>query len=229
MTEYARHIEEYRLHYPWSHFSTLVPENQWGNKELAEDYLRKYWLSEQEYLNVWKTIQDRVFRIDKKICVRDEWLPAHTLLPDLVFPREFEVIPQSCGCLFYKEDFEQLQKTMQEVGEEHFVVIQRSQDYTYGEPMFRMKFPVNITWEELTSGNYISAVLLEMAFNEYFVFGKNGDWGKYVATDNLCSLEIIGFMPELSAVFGKYFVLSDKDRENFSKYLSSDYMDRVRL
>ena len=46
---------------------------------------------------------------------------------------------------------------MQEVGEEYFVVIQHSQDFTEGEPMFRMKFPVNISWEELTKRKlYIS-------------------------------------------------------------------------
>ena len=79
------------------------------------------------------------------------------------------------GNLFVEEDFLQLQKAMQEVGEEYFVIIQHSQEFTDGEPMFRMKFPVNITWEELTSGNYISAVLLEMSYNEYFVFGKSGN------------------------------------------------------
>lgn len=57
------------------------------------------------------------------------------------------------------------------------------QEFTDGEPMFRMKFPVNITWEELTSGNYISAVLLEMSYNEYFVFGNSGSYGKYSAND----------------------------------------------
>jgi len=205
MTEYARHIEEYSSHYKWSHFSELIPENQWGDKGLAEVYLRKFWLSEQEYLDTWKTIQEGIFRIDKGIYVGDKWFPSPSLLPDLVFAQGFEMIAQPGGCLFCKKDFEQLQKAMQEVEEEYFVVIQRSQDYTYGEPMFRMKFPVNIDWEELTSGNYISAVLLEMGFNEYFVFGKSGNWGKYVATDSLYSLDIIGFKPELSAIFEEQF------------------------
>ena len=45
------------------------------------------------------------------------------------------------GCLFLEEDFKQLQKAMQEFGEEYFVIIQYSQEFTDKEPMFRMKFP----------------------------------------------------------------------------------------
>jgi len=211
--EYIRHIDEYS-NYEHSSFSTLVPSDQWGDKKLAEEYLQKYWLPEREYLSIWKLIQDKVFVQGKS-------------LPDLIYHPEFEITALRGGCLFLEEDFKQLQKAMQDVGEEYFVIIQHSQGFTEGEPMFRMKFPVNITWEELTSGNYVSAVLLEMNYNEYFVFGEKGDWGKYSANDYEYPLDIIGFKSELAPVFREHFKQPKKEQEEIRKWLPQEYKELI--
>lgn len=213
MIEYIRHIDEYS-NYEHSSFSTLVPSDQWGDKKLAEEYLQKYWLPEREYLSIWKLIQDKVFVQGKS-------------LPDLIYHPEFEITALRGGCLFLEEDFKQLQKAMQDVGEEYFVIIQHSQGFTEGEPMFRMKFPVNITWEELTSGNYVSAVLLEMNYNEYFVFGEKGDWGKYSANDYEYPLDIIGFKSELAPVFREHFKQPKKEQEEIRKWLPQEYKELI--
>jgi hypothetical protein len=214
MIEYIRHIDEYS-DYRHSSFSALVPSDQWGDKRLAAEYLQKYWLAEEEYWNIWKPIQDKIFVQDKG-------------LPELVYRAEFEMIALRGGCLFLEEDFKQLQIAMQDFGEEYFVIVQHSQDFTDGEPMFRMKFPVNITWEELTSGNYISAVLLEMSYNEYFVFGKSGNWGKYSANDYEYPLDIIGFKPELAHIFQEYFSQPKEEQEEIREWLPQEYKELIK-
>ncbi len=214
MIEYIQHIKEY-LNYSHSSFSSLIPEGEWGNKGLAERYLHKYWLAEQEYQEKWKLIQDKIF-------VQDDGMP------DLVYRPEFEMIALRGGCLFAEEDFNQLQKAMQEVGDNHFVIIQLPQKFTEGEPMFKMKFPVNITWDELKSGNYISAVLLEMSYNEYFVFSESGNWGKYSANDFEQPLDIIGFKPDLECVFREQFKQSLEEREEIKEWLPPKYKEIVK-
>lgn len=214
MTEYTRHIEEYLVH-SHSSFSNLIPEEKWGNKDLAEKYLQKYWLEEQEYLKVWKPIQDTIFNQGKS-------------LPDLIYRPEFELMALRGGCLFAEEDFKQLQKAMQEIGDNHFVVIQHSQEFTEGEPMFRMKFPVSITWDGLTSGNYISAVLLEMGYNEYFVFSESGKWGKYSANDYEHPLDIIGFKPEYESIFKKNFEQPSEEWEEIKEWLPPKYKENIK-
>lgn len=209
MIDFRSHLNFYKV-YPHMHFSKLVKEKDWGNEGIAEKYLKKYWLPELEYLSAWKPIQDEIFVEGKS-------------LPDLIYRPEFEMIVANGGCLFVEEDFKQLQKSMQEVGEEHFVIIQHSQDFTDGEPMFRMKFPVTITWEELTSGNYISAVLLEMSLNEYYIFGASRNWGKYSANDYDRPLDIIGFKPELASVFRKHFKQSKEEQEVIWDWLPQEY------
>jgi len=191
MIEYKRHIEEY-FNYMHSSFSKLIPQNEWGNKKLAEEYLQRYWLTNQDYFNVWKPIQDRIFI-------------QNNCFPDLVFLTEFKILALKGGCLFVEEDFKKLQQIMIEIGESYFVIVQQSQDFTEGEPMFRMKFPVNISWSELTNGNYIAAVLFEMSYNEYVVFGASEKWGKYSANDYKYPLDIFGFKPEYVSIFTNIF------------------------
>lgn len=205
MIEYVRHIEEY-FNYNYSSFSKLIPAKMWGNKKLAEKFLQKYWLSKGEYQSIWEPIQNRIF-------VKKD-------LPNLMYHSNFEVIVLKGGCLFVKEDFEQLQKVMQSIGETYFVAIQNSQEFTKGEPMFRMKFPVDISWNELISGNYISAVLLEMNYNEYFVFGKSGKWGRYSANDYEYPLDIVGFQSELALIFNEHFKQSQKEKDKINRLLS---------
>lgn len=209
MTEYNRHLEEY-ANYWQADFSKLVPSEQWGNKKTAEEYMQKYWLPEEEYVRVWRPIQNDIFVQGKR-------------LPNLIYNSQFEMIVLKGGCLFVQEDFIQLQKAMQKVGEQYFVVVQHSQEFTEDEPMFRMKFPVNITWEELISGNYISAVLLEMSYNNYYVFGQNGKWGKYAATDNKFPLNFIGFRSELNHLFNDCIKQSEKEQEEIRGWLPLEY------
>ena len=214
MVEYNRHIDEY-LNYPQSGFSDLISDGEWGRRELAEKYLQKYWLEEVEYQKEWKAIQNKIFKQDVS-------------LPDLVFRLELEMIALRGGCLFVEEDFMQLQKVMQEVGDKYFVVVQDSQEFTEGEPMFRMKFPVNITWDELISGNYISSVLLEMTYNNYFVFGDSGRWGKYSATDYEMPLDIIGFEPEYGYIFKAQFKQSSEEWAEIRGWLPSSYKEIIK-
>ena len=70
---------------------------------------------------------------------------------------------------------------------------------------FRMKYPVAIGWEELTSGNYISATLFESAEGHYYLFGDSGQWGIYVASDIMDPIILIGFEKSYSQLFRSSF------------------------
>ncbi|PZR02959.1 MAG: hypothetical protein DI539_27100, partial [Flavobacterium psychrophilum] len=214
MTEYNSHLSFYK-YYPHMHFSKLVSEKNWGNEKLGKNYLEKYWLHELEYLNFWKSIQDEIFVQGSR-------------LPELIYRPEFELVVENGGCLFAEDDFEKLQKTLQRIGDDHFVIIQHTQDFKEGEPMFRMKFPVNITWEELTSGNYISAVLLEMPYNEYYIFGASRKWGKYSANDYDRPLDIIGFKPELESLFKNHFKRSKEEYDEMLEWMPKRYKSLIK-
>lgn len=214
MIEYIRHIEEY-VNYWYGDFSKIVPSSIWGNKVVAKKYLKKYWLSEEEYCSFWKPIQDKIF------ISKNEF-------PDLLYTSEYEILALRGGCLFLQEDYEQLQKVLLKIGETEFVIIQSTQDFTEGQPMFKMKFPVNTSWEELISGNYISAIIFEMNYNEYYVFGASGVWGKYSATEFEYPLDIIGFKSEFEAVFKQQLKQQKEEQDEILEWLPLEYKELIK-
>jgi hypothetical protein len=207
MTEYSRHIEFYKVH-EHSSFSRMAPESEWGNKKLAQLFLAKYWLTEEEYLKVWQPLQNKIFVKNIK-------------LPDLLFTPNYKILVSKGGCLFTKEDFESLQKAVKPIADNYIIIIQATQDFTKGEPMFRLKFPANISWEEIISGNYISAVIFERNYNEYFVFSESASWGRYSANDCLHPIDITGYKPEYESLFKEQFPQSNEEQEEIMQLLRS--------
>lgn len=214
MIEYKNHIDIFSLEGSWW-FSKLTSESEWGNLSLAESYLKRYWLSEDEYNTKWKPLQKRIF------------MGSDSSLSDLVFKESFEMVALRGGCLFLKRDFEQLQKCLLEIGEKYLIVVENTFEGKLKEPAFRMKYPVMISWEEITNGNFISSTIIEHPHKEYFVFGSSGSWGKYSANDYEYPLDIIGFKPECSTVFKEQFEQSEEEQELILKWLPPKYKEII--
>jgi hypothetical protein len=214
MTEYRDHIEHFSLlGSGW--FSELTPENTWGNIEEGEKYLEKYWLSELKYDSFWKAIQQQIFN------------STHVHLPNMVFKEEYMIIALKGGCLFLEKDFLQLQKNLLSIGEEYIIVIENTFDGNLEEPSFRLKYPSNITWKEITSGNFISSTILEHPHKEYFVFGSKSEWGKYSANDFHFPLDIIGFKDSNMNIFKNQFSQTDEELKEINEILPSDYIKKL--
>ncbi len=174
-----------------------------SNREKVEQYFEKYWLNWDEYLSFWKPIENRVFRAESK------------LFPDLMFRERYQLIPLEGGVLFTEELFDLLQECMLEIGDKSFVVIENpevgcqryspTKEAFVPEPLLRFKYPVEITWEELMSGEDISYELFDFPSKEYFVYGNTGAWGKYAADEAIDPIWIIGFEGQYSELFRKHF------------------------
>ena len=214
MKEFGDHLEFYSTHW-FMHFSKDIPETIWGDKILAKSYLTKYWLPFTEHQKIWMPMLENIF--SNKIG-----------LPYLMFRDTYNMIASSGGCLFLEQDFLQLQKCMLELNEEYFVVIENTFHGIENEPPFYMKFPVKITWDELMSGNYISAVIFETNYKEFFVFSKSNLWGKYAASDYDQPLDLIGFKPECEKIFRKEFVQSEEERSQVIDLLPREYIPFIK-
>ena len=80
-----------------------------------------------------------------------------------------------------------------------------------------MKYPLDTGWDELMSGNFISAGLFKVSESNYYIFGDNGEWGMYVATEYIdeavnsagTPIRIIGFNPKYRMVFRDAFEIPE--------------------
>lgn len=165
------------------------------SREQTASYFERYWLDRGEYMEKWLPIQNTIYDV------------AGDHFPDVKFKSTFEIIPLRGGLIFTEGDFALLQQCVQQIGDSHFVIVENGNEYNphHGQPLLRFKYPANITWDELTSGGYVSQELFQTPFKEYFVFGNTGTWGKYVANDYAYPLDIIGFQKECSKVFREHF------------------------
>lgn len=203
-------------------------------QRVSEIYLRKYWLPEEEWLNYWQPLKDSIF------------CPTSRFLPDLMFNEDFSLKVLLGGIVFGEKYFYVLKKCMIEMGEEEFVIVENDKIRPIIDkgdiPLhMRFKFPVDISWSELSHRNKIQpdiASELFISFNkEFFVFGNSGKWGMYAANDYTDSsidpagtpLNIVGCKPESALIFNKYINPSKKDIKKIRNWIPDVYRGLVNL
>ena len=222
MTDLADLIELYYSRKVYLTCTTRYSSStDWGDKRIVKRYMEKYWLTDSSCQNNWKFLHESIFSLSKE-------------LPDMIFKKDFEFISLCGGGTFIQKDFGQLMSCIKKLGERNFVVIQD----TSGMPSFyrrrndtwswsqipakyalKMKYPVNISWDELMSGNFISTILFEFYPAHYYVFGDSGQWGMYAAHEYINTeidpagtpIRIIGFNPKYRKMFRGSFEIPDGD------------------
>ncbi|MEO1097916.1 MAG: hypothetical protein AAFX57_09185 [Bacteroidota bacterium] len=215
MIEHTQLLNEYASE-AYSMYARTISEKEWGNKDAALEYLKKYHLPEDEYLEKWKPVQNMIFKNQDKS------------LPEMMFNKGFSLLAIRGGVLFEKEDFENLQSCVRQLGDEKLLIIQNDFGGKLNSTPLRMSYPSDITWEELMSGNFISTVIFEMFANEYFVFSESGKWGKYSANDYEQPLDIIGFKPDYESVFRKSFEQPPEEWEEIKEWLPPKYKEIIK-
>ena len=198
MNDYQKQLDKYNN----------FPEHR--NK--AEQYLEKYWLDKNELKEVWLKIKNRIFNKD------------FIHLPDPVINKDLDVIILKGGIVLYEKEFELFQSCMKSIGDNYFIILEdydeNNPPHSSGPP-YRFKFPVNITWEEMTSGGdsyMLSYDVFLRPIRNYFVFGDSGAWGKYAGSDYEWPLDIIGFDKKYSDLFHDKFEIPEDDIEDLMRW-----------
>ncbi|NMC37143.1 MAG: hypothetical protein GYA41_02335 [Bacteroidales bacterium] len=184
--------------------------------DLTKNYLQKYWLTEDEYLNKWKSIQTLIFSLSE-------------VFPKMVFNSGIELLLLKGGLLFVKNEFETLRKCLRTTNDKYFIIIEDFDELKpphESGPLIRLKYPVDVTWEEINIGDGLSYELYQRPIRNYFVFGDSGNWGKYVANDYKYPLDIFGFQKEYASLFITNFKMTKKEEQEIKDWIPLDYKAR---
>ena len=186
----------------WEVFHLSVTNRGSGDRKKAQKYLEKYGLSQASYQSEWQALQSSVFDLCRQ-------------LPDMIFKKNFEFISLLGGVPFEQKDFEQFKSCLQQLGERFFLVVQDTFGMSLDQKEYalKMNYPLNIEWNEIMSGNFISTALFEASERDYYIFGESGKWGMYVATEYVneavnpagTPIRIIGFDPKYRSIFRDTF------------------------
>lgn len=193
---------------------SIVPKGfDVNDSKKASSFLDKYWLTNSEYEHAVRHIERKMF------------ITNGTGLPSMLISPNYEILAMSGGVVFNEEEFLYLQKYLKAVGEEYFYIIEEVENKDFIP--IRLKFPSNITWEELSSGSYISMILLHYMFGTFKLLGSSGLWGRY--SDNHWSTDIWCFKNLDSNELTTYLKKEMINDEPFVKEtLSTQYTDRIK-
>lgn len=185
-----------------------VPGTEVPNTSVAEEYLKKYGLSDTVYQSEWQQLHSSIFDLSRQ-------------LPDMIFKKDFEFISLLGGVMFEQKDFEQFKSCLHQIGERNFLVVQDTFGMSPDQKQYalKMKYPLNIGWDELMSGNFISTALFEASESNYYIFGNSGEWGMYIATEYVnetvnpagTPIRIIGFNPKYRTIFRDTFEIPEEE------------------
>ena len=181
--------------------------------EATRKYLRKYWLSKQEYLSKWKSVQSRVF--------------SEKEFPKMVFNQGYQRLICKGGMLIEQTEFELLKECFQLTNDSYLIIVEDFNELDPPHdsgPLLRFRYPVNITWEEINIGEGISYELYQRPIRNFFVFGDTGNWGKYAANEHEFPLDIFGFKKEYEKIFRNRFEMTEKERNELKKFIPKEYI-----
>ena len=194
--------------------------NSFDTRNQIIEYLEKYWLEKTELVNTWVKIKSTIFKGN------------YTSYPDGLLNDNFNIMIIKGGPLFGRDDFEQLRRCMKVTGDIYFVLLE---DYDEDNPPdnlppstglinwppLRFKFPADITFDEIMSGDFVSAEVFDCPVRDYFIFGDSGLWGIYAGDDFETPLQIIGFKKEYSGLFHRNIKISKEDIEDLKEWTAS--------
>jgi hypothetical protein len=181
--------------------------------DLTKKYLQKYWLTGKEYLNKWKSVQTLIFSLNN-------------VFPKMVFNPNVELLLMKGGLLFEQEEFKILKKCLRKTDDKYVFIIEDFDEFKpphESGPLIRLKYPIDVTWEDINISDGLSYELFQRPVRNYYVFGDSGKWGKYVANDCEYPLDILGFHKEYASLFRENFRMSIKEEQEIIDWIPLDY------
>ena len=103
--------------------------------------------------------------------------------------------------LFWNENFFFIQNIAKIMGEKYFYIIEDEECEEHADAAFQLKIPVDISWEELSDGGFVSDVVFNMFHNNYLVFGDSGNWGRWSDYENTrVDYEVFGYKTNIPEI-----------------------------
>lgn len=210
---YNKIIDRCSAVYPMFTFSKDVEDEKKSEKK-ALDYLERYHISDAQHADYCEILQKKIFRLP-------------TLgLPDDVFNNGYSLKSILGGCLFAEEDYALFIEILRTLGEKRFYVLQND----YGgklECPLRLQFDIGTTWNDINSGGMLSDYLLRMPYEQYFIFGDKGNWGRFTDMEFDCPVDVYGYYNNIEDSLSHFFEKEDIHANELYHYLPEQIKNTI--
>lgn len=216
--EYAYFTDLEKHPYKMSEIYLIVSHTIWDDN-IAENYMKKYWLSNDEYEKKWKKKQEVMF------------INPFQGIPDIFFNSDYQVIIRRGGGIFSREGYTQFINTLEELGNNSFVIIENTFNNLMERPRIQLKFSIKDSWEDINSGNYISEMIFDSCYGDYFVIANSGNFGKYAANEckdpTQLPIYLIGVKNNLNCMLKEYSISPIEKKEIINNWIPESYKNKI--
>ena len=162
----------------------------------AKDFLERYALN-----NIMETEECLAKMCSVFKVVDYQWFDIEKMSLDELFKDEFHVFISLSSPLFQEENFLMIQNIEIKHGGNYLYVIEEETCEEDKDVAIKLRIPIDISWQEMKNGGFISDILLNMPHNNYFVFGDSGNWGRWYDYENPWrDYEVFGYKKETKEI-----------------------------
>lgn len=211
----ARIIKKYSSEYYNKMFSIWPDISKKESIQKGKYFLQKYAMDEKVFRNECFPIMQKIYKSTTDMPFNIQNMSIRN-----IFQNGYKKSILINSPLFNKDHFLAIQKIAEAYKEKNFFIIEDEMCEDSPEMAFKLKIPVNLTWEELTNGGCISDVVLNMPQNDFYVFGESGKWGRWCDYENpWIDYEVFGYIEDNQEVHDylyRYVLSKSEYDKNFS-------------
>ena len=137
-----------------------------------------------------------------------------------VFQHNYNLKVHILSPILTSETFPMIQRICKAYREKYFYVVEKEYPDENNDTAFKLRFPTNISWMELINGGFISDILFNMPYNQYYVFGESSNWGIWCDFENpWTDYQVFG---------SKYDIAEVKKYNEYMSLTKEEYADLER-
>ena len=196
-------------------FNPDMDEEESYNRGKA--FLERYAMNDADYKNECLTVMRQIFKQSPSEMFRIHHHSAYDMFQD-----RFHLFVNIGGTLFGEDDYTLIQAIGKSFGDKYWYIVEDETCEQDVDVAFKLRFPIDISWQELISGGCISDVVFNMFHNNYYVFGDSGCWGRWSDCENSwCDYELFGYIKDNEFV-QKYKAWGAKSAKQWADYCNSE-------
>ena len=189
-------IYKYASEYYRKMYSLRPDTNENDNIRNGIRFLQKFAIDNIVFKNECVPVMQNIFRMAANDIFNIKYMSTNDLFQ---FGIKKRIIINSP--LFDKDRYYAIQRIAKAFKEKYFFIIEDETCENSSEIAFKLKLPVNLTWEELIGGGFVVDVIFNMPQNNYYVFGESGNWGRWCDYENhWIDYEAFGYKVDLQEV-----------------------------
>jgi hypothetical protein len=213
MAEFEHLLDKYQTE-GWRLWSQRFTASDWGDIRAARLFLERYWLASIDFPD-WQRRAEDIFG------------PSVLSAADPTFRSDLVLRPMLGVVVLIERDWEALRRVGKAAGDSCIVLIGQAGSAEPDDPEIRLRFPIDATWADLMSGNFVSSIVFEMPYKEYLVLGDSARWGMFSASEHEFPFNVIGSIADLEPIVRREFEIPPEEAARVRGWLPPRYVSSL--